>query len=441
MSNPLDSLIDMRLERGLIGALILDRTCWPHIAAETSGADCHEYAVGRLLDGMLALAQAGRDTTDYRLAFPALRLMGVADSLLTPLEWGRLAQDSCLVGTIGYYAERLHQLANLRKIRGIGEELAAKTLTPQASDADLASWCKAACDVILSGATVGAESFGTIAERVIERLRTTKEHSGPGCMTGLQKLDELTGAIRPGEMLVIAARPGIGKTSLAMQIAAHNANRGRSVLFVSLEMTGDELVARCLAAGANVAATVIRSESASPEEISRLSTFAREKHGLPIRVYAPAKAKMGAIEANAKIVASIPEGLSAVIVDYIGLVDADDRRQQRHEQVAEISKALKRMSKELKVPVIALCQLNREAEKEVPLLSHLRESGAIEQDADMVWFIHLPKGRKERDQDGNIPANIIVAKNRHGDIGSIDCVFNPKATSFEEPSHEWRPNY
>lgn len=253
------------------------------------------------------------------------------------------------------------------------------------------------------------------------------------CMSGLHKLDETIGGMRAGEMIVIAARPGCGKTSLAMQIARHNTMRGRGVLFVSLEMTFTELVARTVVGLTDVSSSAIRQRSLSPDQISQIQNALDCIKDEPLTIADQPAASLRQIRGNAKLVANRGE-LSMVVIDYLSLV-AGEPGQDTYTKVSENSQGIKRLAKELGVPVIALCQLNREADGSKPRLRHLRESGAIEQDADMVIFLHRPESETTKSTQENL---LIVAKNRHGRTGETSIFFEADKTRFAD-GVAWQP--
>lgn len=431
-----DNLRDDAAERALVGSMFVWHERWADVAILADGSDFWNVDLGKAFDAIVTLAQSGASIGDTPFLIGELRKVGVS---LTKTEIMRLVEESGSGGVGPYYADRVRNMANLRRIRHAALGLLERCEDREAVPVECIGWMKAKLDALVASSRWMPEKFVDVAERIVADLRSSAESSGPGVLTGIWKLDDHIGRIHAGNLLVIAARPGVGKTSLGMQIAAHNSARGRAVLFVSLEMTADELVGRLLASKAEVSASVLRRGTITTEQVNSIASAAVDMAAMPLVIHAPAMAKMMQIEATAKIIeASV--GLSLIVVDYIGLVSPDDRNVPRHEQVSEVSRSLKRVAKEMRIPVIALCQLNREAEKEVPLLSHLRESGAIEQDADMVWFIHFPDGRHKTDTDGNIPAEVIVAKNRHGATGKIDLTFKPQLTKFSERNYEWNPN-
>jgi replicative DNA helicase len=234
----------------------------------------------------------------------------------------------------------------------------------------------------------------------------------------------------PGELVILAARPGVGKTTLGMQIALHNARKSRPTLFASLEMTADELASRLASGLTGINIRKLRGASISAPQIEQITAVGDDLLQSPLRIWSPPSTTLQRLRAVAKCEAG-GYGLSLLVVDYLGLIKATDGRKPRYEQVGEISAGLKALAKELSIPVLALCQLNREADGELPRLSHLRDSGSIEQDADVVMFIH-------RTPDA---CKLIVAKHRHGMTDEYTVKFNPSESRFEDLSAADMPNF
>jgi replicative DNA helicase len=250
-----------------------------------------------------------------------------------------------------------------------------------------------------------------------------------GIETGLSSFDQATGGLHPGELVIVAARPSVGKSALAATIGLNASLASHRVLFVSLEMTGRDIAARMLAGESGESFAAIRSGAAEPRKLeSASSAFV----GLPFRIWSGRKLTTERLRAVSRLEQS-RDGLDVIIVDYIGLIEPADRRKPRWEAVTEISSDLKSLALSLQVPVIALCQLNRDAEGEQPKLSHLRESGAIEQDADIVALLH-------RDRDSS-EATLNIAKIRNGKPGAIDLRFDQRGTRFSEPTVEQHAGY
>lgn len=257
-----------------------------------------------------------------------------------------------------------------------------------------------------------------------------------GVQTGFEHLDRLLAGLRAGQFVVLAARPGVGKSALAANIAANVCGAAAgSVLLSSLEMSETELTERLLSSYSGVSHYRMREGTISSAERRELTESAAAMSGWRLRIDARPTQRVSEIVAQARR-QQLREGLDLVVIDYLQLIEPDNRREPRQEQVAMISRSLKAAAKSLGVPVLCLAQLNRAADTgEEPRLSHLRESGAIEQDADVVMFIHRAEqaGMKESDA-----ATLIVAKQRSGPTGRIDLAWNKSTVTFstrEMPEH------
>jgi replicative DNA helicase len=235
----------------------------------------------------------------------------------------------------------------------------------------------------------------------------------------------------PGELVIIAARPGQGKTALAMQIAQRVATRGQ-VVFVSLEMRDRELIRRSLSALSGVNSKKLREARVTELEFDQLRGARMELTGLPLEICAPNRATMQQIVGMAKYRKAMGGGVRMLFVDYIGLIRAGtgERGMERHLQVGEFTAGLKSLGKELGCPVVALAQLNRDAQNKPPTLANLRESGSIEQDADIVLLIHHPSDEPR--------AHLMIAKHRHGKACIVRIPWNPETTSFGDPGIDER---
>lgn len=323
-----------------------------------------------------------------------------------------------------FYADNVSEAARLRAIGEIVTDAANSIQDATRNSSSILADLDGRLETLRAGAaSEKCQSIGETARQIVADL--DKPASQIMAATGLYLLDDTLGGLRAGEMVVIAARPGCGKSSLAMQTALHNAEKGRPVLFVSLEMTARELVARTLAGDARISATHLRLGDIEQGERKELEQAANRVLPFPLTIADPASASLAYIRAVARS-HKARGGLSLLVIDYLSLIQPADRRQQRWEQVSDISRSIKRLAKELACPIIALQQLNRDAADKAPQLSHLRESGSIEQDADSVVLLHLTG--KQSDQ---IDAQIIVAKNRHGQTGKIKAVFDATRTRFE----------
>lgn len=276
----------------------------------------------------------------------------------------------------------------------------------------------------------------------------TGGHAVTGLASGLIDLDDKTGGFHPGQLIILAARPSMGKTALALNISDHIAfNLEVSVLFVSLEMGHIEIADRLLCARSRVDGHKLRTGlGMSMRDMQQLSKAFNElsKDGRMYIDDTPARSMVHIAASTRRIRRRNQVGL--ILVDYIQLVDSEDTRDSRQEQIAKISRRLKTLARELRIPVIAMSQLNRAVESREdkrPRMADLRESGAIEQDADIVLLLHRPEYYDANDQPG--VAELIIAKNRNGPTGSIKLTFLNSITRFEnlaaiaEPMDEGAP--
>jgi len=278
----------------------------------------------------------------------------------------------------------------------------------------------------------------------IHALLNGREDTG-GVMSGFRDLDGMTYGFHPGEMIVLAARPSVGKTSLGMNFAEHailpgGGREASGVLVFSLEMTAAQLAMRLICSRARVDMKRIRDRVISKQDSTDIANTVKELKQAPLWIDDASNSTILDLRAKARrLHTKHPLGL--VVIDYLQLIRGTDQRVQREQQIADISRGVKGMAKELNVPVVVLSQLNRESERENrdPRLSDLRESGSIEQDADVVLMLHRPKKRDDDDegvQEGGLPGDVehiklIIAKQRNGPVGDIDLTFVRRYTRYE----------
>jgi replicative DNA helicase len=273
-------------------------------------------------------------------------------------------------------------------------------------------------------------------DRIEARLRG--EHTAGVVGTGFSDFDQMTGGLHGSELIILAARPSMGKTALAMNISEYVAMTEQSpVLFVSLEMSGIELIERMLCSIAKVNGHRLRNGTIQNEDRKRLVSHAGELAKAPFFVDDSPSRTVSEIAAAARRIQRREKRLGLIVIDYLQLIEPDNAKDPRQEQVAKIARRLKGLSRELKVPLLCLAQLNRQAESagdHRPRLSHLRESGAIEQDADVVMFVHREeyyvRGEEQEALAGQ--AQIFIEKQRNGPTGDIDLTWKKEFTRFED---------
>lgn len=270
--------------------------------------------------------------------------------------------------------------------------------------------------------------------KILDELVHRMENPEPTIPTGLRRLDELLdGGIRPGEVFVLAARPRVGKSAFALQLALKVAESGEQVTIWSLEMRPQQWLRRAVAALSQVNPKKLRrgGDIFSPEEINRSLTAMGQVRRLPIDFADTSNTTPEgfATEAEKQVVYC---GASLLVIDYLQLMQPPKGAFSREQEVSQLSATIKRTANELAVPIVLLAQLNRNAEGRVPELKDLRESGAVEQDADEVFFLH-----REMNQDTHVLSNHglgVLAKNRDGEAGSLRLTYDWRSYSFLEPA-------
>jgi replicative DNA helicase len=268
----------------------------------------------------------------------------------------------------------------------------------------------------------------------IEKLYDRKEHV-TGLATGFKELDLATAGFQPSDFIIIAGRPSMGKTAFALNIAKHAAIQDRRrILVMSLEMSKEQLVQRLLCSEAKVESQKVRTGYLQPSDWTRLTNAAGRLAEAPI--YIDDSPALTVLEARAKARRMKAEhGLDLIVIDYLQLMRGR-MQENRQQEISEISRSLKALAKELNVPVVGLSQLSRAVEtreKKEPQLSDLRESGALEQDADLILFLYRPERYGIQSEDGdNRVADVIIGKQRNGPTGRIQVTFIPEYASFEQ---------
>jgi replicative DNA helicase len=282
----------------------------------------------------------------------------------------------------------------------------------------------------------GMEELLQVSFKQLEELFERQEHIS-GVPTGFEDLDKLLAGMHRGDLLILAARPSVGKTAFALNIAVNAAKAGSPVALFSLEMAAEQLIQRVLCSEARINSQDVRTGRIKDADWSSIHRAMGQLANLDFYVDDTPSISILEVRAKARrLLRDKPNGL--IIVDYLQLMQPQNRRSEnRQTEIAEISRGLKILAKELGVPVLALSQLSRAVEQRAgkrPQLSDLRESGAIEQDADVVMFIDRNTDPRAEDDEGDRPqkgmAEIIVAKHRNGPTGSVDLVFNERYTKF-----------
>jgi len=351
-----------------------------------------------------------------------------------------------------HYSQIVSDKASLRQLERLGKEMAAFAGEGKRPLREILDWCSNRFLEILNlRERKGYAELGDTANAFLEHYeKTYDQKEPPGIKSGYPDLDRMLLGFQPGNLIILAARPSQGKTALALDIARNVAREKKKVAFISLEMSKEELVMRLLCSTAQIDSYALRRKKLSRKQDSvtglsdwdRLTEAMSRMNSMEFFIDDSSALTISSLRAKVKSIALEQGGLDVVIVDYLQLIDGElGSGDMRVQEVSKISRNLKALARELGVPVIALSQLSRhierrEGHKKVPQLSDLRESGAIEQDADVVLFIHRDvseedeKEGRQYEPDNEQETQLIIAKNRNGAVGKVFLLFLRNYTTF-----------
>lgn len=277
-------------------------------------------------------------------------------------------------------------------------------------------------------------------KKTFQTLSDIKSHSKgvTGIPSGYKKLDEFSSGFQNGDFIVLAARPSMGKTALSLSLASQAAKSGFTTGFFSLEMSAEQLTLRLLSAESAISHQNIRNATITSEEWVDLTTVAAQLAEMKLFIDDTAMLSIMDLRAKARKLKA-EHGLQFLVIDYLQLLHADGRHENRHQEVSQISRSLKALAKELEIPVLALSQLSRAVENRMdkrPMLSDLRESGAIEQDADLIMFLYRDIVYNS-DTENPALSELIIGKQRNGPTGTVYLNFSKELTKFEDMDHDY----
>ena len=432
-------------ERSVLGAVLLDNQQF-HRAQELLGhrafyASRHR----RIFRALETMAETGV-AFDLVTLKDELQRSGELDSCGGAAYLAALLDGVPRSTNVEHYARIVKEKAILRDLVQSAQQIVSTGMQAQGSvDQILDDAERAIFRVAEDRLRTGFLPIKIVAEgslKAIEELTERKELI-TGISTGFLQLDELTAGFQPSDLIVLAARPAMGKTTLALNIAAQAALRhGKTAGIFSLEMSHQQVFFRLLCSEARVDAHRLRTGRVGRDDWQRIIKAFGGLSEAPM--YIDDTPGMGVMEMRAKSRRlKLERGLDLLVVDYLQLMRGRDRRDSRQQEISDISRSLKELAKELNIPVVALSQLSRAPEQRHgdrrPQLSDLRESGAIEQDADVVLFLFREELYKRDDPDLKGKAELIIGKQRNGPTGTVDLVFIREFTRFENAA-QWRDN-
>ena len=355
-----------------------------------------------------------------------------------------LASTSPSAANLEAYAGMIRQKSISRRLMKINSEISELIINPQGKDAaellDEAETKIFSLNDEASRTSTNIQKLDELIPQSIERMNEIAKNGSSllGASTGYKDLDSKLQGLQDGDLIIIAARPSMGKTALSMNIVENlvlNKDIPGGVLVFSLEMPAESLTTRLLASNAKIDQQKVSSASMNQSDLKKFMESSSKLKDLPLYIDDSSMLSPMELRARARRIArQEPNGLSLIVVDYLQLMQLPTSQENRVNQISEISRSLKMLAKELNVPVIALSQLNRAVEQRPnkrPIMADLRDSGAIEQDADVILFIYRDEVYNEDSEEGN-KAEIIIGKQRNGPIGKVNLTFLKEFTRFED---------
>jgi replicative DNA helicase len=442
---PVGELLDrspphsLEAEKGVLGSIFLDPRLCDDVAMVVRPDEFHSPAYRRVYEQMLEMHNDGKPI-DLMLLAEQLKSKGDFEAIGGSAFLLDIVESVPTAANATWYAQIVRDKAVVRDLIHASTEILRDSYDQSIDPRELLAQAESKVFSILEQKGTGdVAGMADILQEAMARIDDRLKHGGGigGISTGLTDLDNKTGGLHDGELVILAARPGMGKTALATTIAENVAmEHHHTVLIVSLEMSRLELAERVMCSHGKINGYNLRNGTLSSGDRRKLVDAMSELSAAPIFIDDTPSRTMTEIAAVARRLKR-RENLRLVIIDYLQLIEPDNSKDQRQEQVAKIARRLKGLARELKVPVLCLSQLNRQAEnskENIPKLSHLRESGAIEQDADIVIFVHREEYYATSDDEKERlagQADIIVAKNRHGPTDTVKVHWMKDYTRFE----------
>lgn len=426
-------------EQATLGALLLDEDAIGTAIRYLRPDDLYSNANRRVYQAILSLFNQGRKA-DIITVIEQLRQDGELDSAGGPAYVASLTNVVPTSANVDYYARIVQDASIRRSLLRISAEINARSFDESVESRLIVEEAQRKIfDLTDNRQTLTFKSAKDIIPKTIEaieRLYNTKD-AFTGIPSGLSDLDAMTSGFQKSELIIIGARPSVGKTALALSLAAHTSIKEKiPTAFFTLEMSDMALMQRLISSEARIESEKIRTGLLKPSDFHSLIEAAGRIYEAPLYIVDMPNMKLLDLRAQARRLRA-QQKVEIIFIDYLTLVSSENYQLPRHEQIAEISRSLKSLARELDIPVVALSQVRRDAEGKRPSLSDIRESGSIEQDADLVMFLHRERESEKR-ADGErskaVPTELIIAKQRNGPVGTVDIVFLPSYTRFESLS-------
>lgn len=430
----------LEAEQSVLGGLMLDNQAWDNVADRLVADDFYRYEHRLIFNAMTGLAEVSKplDVVTLSEALEGRDQLGSVGGLAYLAE---LARNTPSASNIRAYADIVRERATLRKLIRAANQIADGAFSPQGRPADeLLDEAERLVFQISeerpkSGGPVGmSELLAKAVDRIDELFNMKGEMTG--LSSGFRDLDEMTSGLQPSDLVIIAGRPSMGKTTFAMNLVEHAVIvSDRPVMVFSMEMPAESLMLRMLSSLGRIDQTRVRTGQLEDEDWPRLTSAVNLLKDKQLFIDDTAALSPNEMRARIRRVVREHGNLAMVMIDYLQLMQIPGFSENRTGEISEISRTLKGMAKEFGCPVVALSQLNRSLEQRPnkrPVMSDLRESGAIEQDADLIAFVYRDEVYNPDNPDNQGLAELIIGKQRNGPIGTVHMAFIGKYTRFED---------
>ncbi|MDO8268631.1 MAG: replicative DNA helicase [Moraxellaceae bacterium] len=434
----------LEAEQSVLGGLMLEETAWDRAAEIVSESDFYRRD-HRLIFRAIAILAEENKPRDALTVSETLNRLGELEEAGGIAYLGEIVKNTASAANIGAYSEIVRERSVLRQLIRVSYEVSDSAYQPQgATSGDILDEAERKIFAIAEQQQKGSgpQPIRPLLAKTVHRIEQLYSSSDPltGLSSGFTKLDEMTAGLQKGDLVIVAARPSMGKTTFAMNLVENVLLGGAPVLVFSMEMPADSLVMRTLSSLGRIDQTRVRSGKLEEEDWPRLSSTMAMLNEQKLFIDDTGGLSPTEVRARARRVARENGGaLGLIMVDYLQLMRVPGLESNRVNEISEISRSLKGLAKEMNCPVVALSQLNRSLEQRPnkrPVMSDLRESGAIEQDADVIMFIYRDEVYNPESEDKGT-AEIIIGKQRNGPIGKVRLAFLGKYLRFEDLAPEY----
>ncbi|MBK9520917.1 MAG: replicative DNA helicase [Rhodocyclaceae bacterium] len=428
-------------EQALIGGLLLDNSAWDRIADAVREGDFYRDDHRRIFRHIGKLCQLAKPA-DVVTVYESIEKSNEVDQTGGLAYLAEIAHSTPSAANIRRYAEIVRERSVLRKLVTVGDEIAGQALNPAGRDVrDLLDDAERRIFEIAEAGALSSQGFvaiqplvGEVVQQMEMLLARDSQSDITGLPTGFVDLDRMTSGLQPGDMIVVAGRPSMGKTAFALNIAEHvGVDLRLPVAIFSLEMSGPQLATRFLSSVGRIDQGKLRNGKLTDEDWDRLTHALGKLHDAPIHIDETGAINPTELRARARRLHRQCGKLGLIVIDYLQLMSTGRNVENRATELSEISRSVKALAKELQVPIIALSQLSRKVEErndKRPLMSDLRESGAIEQDADIIMMMYREEYYNKDTQDKG-SAEVIIGKHRNGPTGTVRLTFLGEYTKFQ----------